>query len=208
MQHLQTTLFLDGAQMEALSGRRLTLSFFCSKEALEKLLSKFPKYPNFSYQAVNQAGDHFENMLGVSAVTWGVWPSSEVKQPTIVDPECFLKVWKDEAFTLWKSQWASLYKEGTPSNLLLNDIANTYYLVNIVDNDFTKPDTLFLIFDEIIQEQTLKVSEEDNARKVQIKKLQEEAEKIALERLELDKLKLEFEKQKKEWLEEREKATK
>jgi methylenetetrahydrofolate reductase (NADPH) len=55
-------------------------------------------------------------------------------QPTVVDQASFL-VWKDEAFGLWK-QWQMLHAAGSASNNLIQEIMNTYYLVNIVDNDY------------------------------------------------------------------------
>ena len=51
----------------------------------------------------------------VNAVTWGIFPGKEVVQPTIVDAETF-KVWKDEAFELWQSQWASAIVGAKASN--------------------------------------------------------------------------------------------
>lgn len=36
------------------------------------------------------------------AVTWGVFPGSEIAQPTVVDPLSF-RVWKDEAFETWNN---------------------------------------------------------------------------------------------------------
>lgn len=42
-------------------------------------------------------GENFQNVTTVSAVTWGAFPNSEIKQPTIVDPEIFLRFWKVRA---------------------------------------------------------------------------------------------------------------
>ena len=36
----------------------------------------------------------------ITAITWGVFPGSEILQPTICDNVSF-KAWKDEAFALW-----------------------------------------------------------------------------------------------------------
>lgn len=69
------------------------------------------------------------------AVTWGVFPGREILQPTVVDPVSF-KVWKDEAFALWREQWGKLYPEGSTSRELLTRISETYYLINLVDNDY------------------------------------------------------------------------
>jgi len=126
------------------------IEFFCSSEKLNLLLNSLKKHISLSYQAVNKKGESFQNVTTVTAVTWGAFPNSEIKQPTIVDPEIFLRVWKDEAFSLWSTQWASLYPEDSVSRALIEEIENNYYLVNIVDNDFTKVDNIFLVFEEII----------------------------------------------------------
>lgn len=125
------------------------IEFFCSPENLELLKAKFASYPSLSYQAVNKKGEHSQNVTTVSAVTWGAFPNSEIKQPTIVDPEIFLHVWKDEAFALWNSQWGSLYADDSPSRKVIDHIVDSYFLVNIVDNDFTKADNIFQIFLEL-----------------------------------------------------------
>ena len=51
-------------------------------------------------------------------------------------------VWKEEAFALWLSAWGSLYPEGSDSRRLLETIHDTFYLVNVVDNDFESGDLL------------------------------------------------------------------
>ena len=43
---------------------------------------------------------------------------------TVVDPEIF-EVWKDEAFSLWLSEWAALYNEESRSSELIHEIHNT-----------------------------------------------------------------------------------
>ncbi len=44
---------------------------------------------------------------------------------------------QDEAFELWLSQWATAYEEGSAARKVIEDIHGTFFLVNIVDNDFT-----------------------------------------------------------------------
>lgn len=75
-----------------------------------------------------------------NAVTWGVFPGRELVQPTVVDKDSF-QAWKDEAFELGQ-QWANLYPSGSKANQVLNEIFNTYYLVNVVHNDYRDPDSL------------------------------------------------------------------
>jgi len=70
-----------------------------------------------------------------NAVTWGVFPGREIVQPTVVDPVAF-RAWKQEAFELWKSQWASAYKsvdkggsaEDETAQSVIESIRSTYWL--------------------------------------------------------------------------------
>lgn len=69
-----------------------------------------------------------------SAVTWGVFPSKEVLQPTVIDYESF-KAWNEEAFLLWQ-EWARCYKKNSDSYKLLSSIYSDYYLVSMVHHNF------------------------------------------------------------------------
>ena len=115
------------------------LEFFTSKENLDRLIIKIKKNNNISYQAVNLSEDLISNVRkdNVNVVTWGVFPGEKIKQPTIVDTRSFM-IWKNEAFSLWMNDWASIYEKDSISYSLLRNIYENYYLVNIVDNDFIK----------------------------------------------------------------------
>jgi len=128
------------------------LEFFTSPQNLEKFKALLPKYSTLDYQAINSKGDNCGTLSGIAAVTWGVWPASEIKQPTVVDPGVFCNIWKDEAFGLWTSQWASLYPEGSESNKLIHKIANSYYLVTVIENNFINGN-IFAIFEDIMGSQ-------------------------------------------------------
>ena len=119
------------------------LEFFTSKDKLDKLLKSIGSKENISYQAINISGDLITNLSenNVTAVTWGVFPDKEIIQPTIVDTRSFL-IWKDEAFSLWMNDWASIYEAQSESYELIKEIYDTYYLVNVVDNDFVDGDIL------------------------------------------------------------------
>jgi hypothetical protein len=83
------------------------------------------------------------------AVTWGVFPNKEIVQPTVVDSGSFV-VWKDEAFALWKTHWADHYdEEDAVSKKIINEIHDTYYLVNIVDNNYVSGD-IYAVFDHVL----------------------------------------------------------
>jgi methylenetetrahydrofolate reductase (NADPH) len=123
------------------------VEFFCSKEKLNALVEKCKAFPFLTYMAVNKEGSWISNLRSqtdVNAVTWGVFPAKEIIQPTVVDPTSFM-VWKDEAFEIWSRGWAQLYPEGDPSRKLLEQVQSTYFLVNLVENDYVNGD-LFAVF--------------------------------------------------------------
>ena len=113
------------------------LEFFTSKDKLDRLLKSIGSKENISYEAINISSDLITNLPenNAMAVTWGVFPNKEIIQPTIVDTRSFL-IWKDEAFSLWMNDWASIYEAKSESYKLIKEIYDTYYLVNIVDNDY------------------------------------------------------------------------
>ena len=61
-------------------------------------LQAVERFPSVTYTAVDVRGNTYTNAKrrGVNAVTWGVFPSKEVLQPTVVDHESFL-AWKVRA---------------------------------------------------------------------------------------------------------------
>ncbi|KAK9819788.1 hypothetical protein WJX72_002386 [[Myrmecia] bisecta] len=123
------------------------VEFFTSPDKFAALQATLDASPGITYMAINAAGDVQSNVNAdaVNAVTWGVFPAKEVVQPTVVDPQSFT-VWKDEAFELWTTEWGSLYGEDSKSRKLIQEIASTYYLVSVVDNDYVKGD-LFKLFE-------------------------------------------------------------
>ncbi|KAK9842600.1 hypothetical protein WJX81_008347 [Elliptochloris bilobata] len=117
------------------------VEFFCSPASFRALEARLACVPSITYMAVNAAGQSATNVPAgaVNAVTWGVFPAREVIQPTVVDPQSFL-VWKDEAFALWTEEWGSLYAPGSRSRAVIEDIAGSWYLVSVVDNDYVRGD--------------------------------------------------------------------
>ncbi|KAJ1922554.1 methylenetetrahydrofolate reductase (NAD(P)H) met13 [Tieghemiomyces parasiticus] len=134
------------------------LEFFVSPAALDRLISRIDRRQAdpastsaITYYAVNRRGDDLRsNTAGndePNAVTWGVFPGQEIKQPTIVEAVSFM-AWKDEAFELWQL-WANLYPADSPSRATIQTITSDWYLVNLVDNDFQKPTSeVFKLFEE------------------------------------------------------------
>lgn len=96
-----------------------TITYFCG-DAQGDIVSNLP------------VGQHAHNSK--TAVTWGVFPSKEVLQPTIIDYESF-KAWNEEAFLLWL-EWARCYKRSSKSYEVLNSVYNDYYLVSMVHHNF------------------------------------------------------------------------
>ncbi|KAJ6289595.1 hypothetical protein OIU78_025509 [Salix suchowensis] len=125
------------------------LEFFCSKDKLNAIVDKCKSFPFVTYIAVNKGGSWISNvaLTDVNAVTWGVFPAKEIIQPTVVDPASF-SVWKDEAFEIWSRGWASLYPEGDPSRMLLEEVQSSYFLVSLVDNDYIHGD-IFAVFADL-----------------------------------------------------------
>ena len=93
----------------------------------------------------------------MNAVTWGVFKGREVIQPTVVDPQAFV-IWKDEALKSFVETWAAIYKAkkdkqgnetgGDDESIeYLKACRDTFYLVNIVDNNFIDGDLNKIMLD-------------------------------------------------------------
>ncbi|OJT07587.1 Methylenetetrahydrofolate reductase 1 [Trametes pubescens] len=122
------------------------LEFFVSPELLDMLIPHIERDINITYYVINNRGDLRTNTHsdGPNAVTWGVFPGKEIVQPTIVEAISFM-AWKDEAYELGR-QWAKLYEPESPTSKLIDSIMDTYCLVNVVHNDYKKPDAIFQPF--------------------------------------------------------------
>ncbi|KAI1638689.1 methylenetetrahydrofolate reductase 1 [Biscogniauxia mediterranea] len=123
------------------------LELLVSPSIFDEVIRRVQAHPDLSYYAVTQSGNFQTNAPseGPNAVTWGVFPGKEIVQPTIVESISFL-AWKDEAFRLG-TDWAHCHDANSPSRVLIEKIMNGWYLVNIVNNDFHQPRTIFEIFD-------------------------------------------------------------
>jgi methylenetetrahydrofolate reductase (NADPH) len=125
------------------------LEVLVSPSVIGKLTDAMNSDPDVTYYLVNKKG-HLKTNSPVdspNAVTWGIYPGKEVIQPTIVEKISFL-AWKDEAFRLG-DEWANCYKEDAPSNKLIKEIADNWYLINIVHNDFHRPYAIFDLFNNL-----------------------------------------------------------
>lgn len=64
----------------------------------------------------------------------------------------FASLFQDEAFSLWEQHWGSLYTQNSPSRKVIEDICDTYCLVNLVDNDFPGENCLFKVIKACIDQ--------------------------------------------------------
>lgn len=119
------------------------LEFFVAPDQLDALLRKIDAHPQMTYHAVNAQGDMRTNTTSdaPNAVTWGCFPHCEIMQPTIVESISFL-AWKDEAYEIGR-RWAGLYAPESPARKLLTQVFDSWFLVNVVHNDFKKPGAIF-----------------------------------------------------------------
>ena len=58
---------------------------------------------------------------------------------------------QDEAFALWQTHWGRLYPVGSQSRKMIHHFQNTYYLVNLVDNDYVRGNILFEVVNEVLR---------------------------------------------------------
>lgn len=144
--------------------KKAYVEFFTCATNVKKLKKTLVKYPQVNYHIINKNGKfNYTNAYRQCpiAVTWGVFPGREIIQPTVVDPESFL-VWKDEAFALWKEQWGKLYSEDSKSRQIIDSVADSYYLVNLVDNDYPKETVLWKILNEMLETEDQNQNEEES----------------------------------------------
>ncbi|KAF2836057.1 methylenetetrahydrofolate reductase 2 [Patellaria atrata CBS 101060] len=122
------------------------LELLISPELIAEVITRIERDPELTYYAVNKNGDLKTNAPGdgPNAVTWGVFPGKEIVQPTIVETISFL-AWKDEFFRLGQD-WANCYPSSSPSRYVIQDLMDTWFLVNIVHNDFHQTHGIFPIF--------------------------------------------------------------
>ena len=52
---------------------------------------------------------------------------------------------QDEAFSLWETEWASLYDAGSTGHQIIQNIMDCWYLVSVVENDYINGD-VFRVF--------------------------------------------------------------
>lgn len=113
------------------------VEFFCSPEAFKQLEATLKGSQTLRYSSSTAAGE-VAGAVGSTAVAWGVFPGSEVKQPLISSPDSF-KVWAKEAFGLW-SMWGDVLEAGSPGKAVLEDIQKSWVLVSVVEENYQTGD--------------------------------------------------------------------
>ena len=63
----------------------------------------------------------------------------------------FFSNFQDEAFALWEHQWGRIYPEKSTAREIIHTIHDTYYLINLVDNDYVAGNKLFDILDIVLK---------------------------------------------------------
>merc|ERR550514_2530249 len=116
------------------------VEFFCSPTMLKTMKGHFMKSKDVDWMAISKNGDMQSSPISgsVTAVTWGVFPGQEIQQPTVVDAASF-RAWKDEAFALW-DMFQEVNAENEDLKRTVKNIADSWYLVNVVDNNFLSGD--------------------------------------------------------------------
>ncbi|OMJ29532.1 Methylenetetrahydrofolate reductase 1 [Smittium culicis] len=128
--------------------KKAYIEFFIEPTKCEKLIKFLSEFnaessesPMITYLAIRKDSQLKSNwdIAKPNAVSWGVFPGCEIIQPTIVDADSFI-AWKDEAFDyfqLWSNSYGHNQKYAETTSLL-NHISDTWYLMNLVDNNYTR----------------------------------------------------------------------
>ncbi|KAI9847943.1 MAG: hypothetical protein M1837_001460 [Sclerophora amabilis] len=118
------------------------VEFFLPTSDWHALREKLASQEEISYFAGNAAGEFIaSDTEAVNAVTWGAFPGKEIITPTIIEPLSF-RAWLEEAFAIW-TEWARVYRSGSPSAQLLANVRDDCWLVNIVHHGYVEPERLW-----------------------------------------------------------------
>jgi methylenetetrahydrofolate reductase (NADPH) len=106
------------------------LELLVSPDLIDEVVQRIEKNEDLTYYSVNKGGELKTNTSdSPNAVTWGIFASKEIIQPTIVETISFL-AWKDEAYRLG-DDWAKCHAAPSPSRQLIQSVMDNWYLVNI-----------------------------------------------------------------------------
>lgn len=106
------------------------LELLVSPDLIDEVIRRIEKSEDLTYYCISKKGVLRTNTSdSPNAVTWGIFASKEVIQPTIVETISFL-AWKDEAYRLG-DDWAKCHPASSPSRKLIQNIMDNWYLLNI-----------------------------------------------------------------------------
>ncbi|KAI5812548.1 methylenetetrahydrofolate reductase-domain-containing protein [Pyronema omphalodes] len=121
------------------------VEFFCPGKdvdrVLERLRAEGEKVSYYAADAKGQFRTNVEKENAMNAVTWGAFKAKEIITPTIIE-EVNFKAWKEEAFTIWQ-EWSRVYPPRTPTSNFLAEVADTYWLVNVIHHEFPDQNALW-----------------------------------------------------------------
>ncbi|KAF3482861.1 methylenetetrahydrofolate reductase 1 [Arthroderma uncinatum] len=125
------------------------LELLVSPTLIDEVIRRIETNSDLTYHCINKNGELKTNTSDTpNAVTWGIFASKEVIQPTIVETVSFL-AWKDEAYRLG-DDWAKCHDAASPSRKLIQNTMDNWYLFNIVNNDFHKTHDIFDLFKGLV----------------------------------------------------------
>lgn len=106
------------------------LELLVPPDLIDLVVSRIEQNPDLTYYSTTKNGELKTNTSdSPNAVTWGIFASKEIIQPTIVETISFL-AWKDEAYRLG-DDWAKCHSSSSPTRHLIQNIMDNWYLVNI-----------------------------------------------------------------------------
>ena len=114
------------------------LELLISPEVIDEVIARIENNPDLTYHCTNKSGELKTNSSdSPNALTWGIFVSKEVIQPTVVETVSFL-AWKDEAYRLG-DDWAKCHAATSPSRHLIQQVMDEWYLVNIGECKISVP---------------------------------------------------------------------
>lgn len=119
------------------------VEFFCSADAFKALAEAAQGRSTLSYMATDASGNFFSDSDATTAVSWGAFPASEVKQPLVACADGF-KAWAGEAFDLW-GMWQATLQKGSAGYGVVQSIRDSWFLVAMLDNDYVSGDVFSLL---------------------------------------------------------------
>jgi methylenetetrahydrofolate reductase (NADPH) len=106
------------------------LELLVPPEIVDELITRMEKNDDLTYYCTSKTGElRTRNGESPNAVTWGIFASKEIIQPTIVESVSFM-AWKDEAYQLG-DDWAKCHAAESASRKLIQHVMDEWYLVNI-----------------------------------------------------------------------------